>query len=390
MDNPLRIVFMGTPHFALGVLQTLVARHYPIVGVVSAPDKPAGRGLMLQSTPVSEYARTQNIPLAQPPLLKDPAFLSLLQSWNPDIMVVVAFRMLPQEVWTLPRSGTFNLHASLLPQYRGAAPINHALIRGETVTGVTTFLIDHQIDTGNILFQESLAIAPDDTAGTLHDRLMVLGAELVCRTLDALSSGAIHPLPQPQISPLFGAPKLNKEMCRIQWDSDPHTLSNLIRGLSPHPAAFALLQNNNAVSSTSPSSVPPSSVSPSSVSSLSSIPLSSISPSSVLPSSVSPLSVPPSSLSPSSVSPLSVPPSSISPVSPPSVPFPVKIFSATPITAPHPHPPGSIVSDHKTYLHVACRGGWLSITDLQVAGKKRMSVKDFLAGFRNLSTLRFT
>jgi len=311
MSSPLRIVFMGTPGFALGVLQSLVERRYHIVGVVTAPDKPAGRGLQLQSSDVALYARAQNIPLAQPALLKDPAFLEQLRAWNADLFVVVAFRMLPQEVWALPRLGTFNLHASLLPQYRGAAPINWALIRGETTTGVTTFLIDHQIDTGNILLQQSLPIAPDDNAGTLHDSLMVLGANLVCRTIDAFAAKTVKPVPQPQTDNLFGAPKLNKEMCRIDWDNEPVQICNLVRGLSPHPAAFGLLQT----------------------------------------AAQEPISV--------------------------------KIFHALPIEHPHCLPLGAIVSDVKSHLHVACRNGFVSLLQVQAAGKKRMSIKDFLLGFRN-------
>ena len=314
--NPLpRIVFMGTPGFALGVLSTLVEKQYPIAGVVSAPDKPSGRGLQLHSPEVARYARAQRLPLAQPALLKDPHFIEQLQIWNADLFVIVAFRMIPEEVWRLPRLGTFNLHASLLPQYRGAAPINWALIRGEKTTGVTTFLIDHQIDTGNILFQEPLAIAPDECAGSLHDRLMALGADLVCRTIDALADGSVHPLPQPVLTPLYGAPKLNKEVCRIQWNQPPQQIYNLVRGLSPSPAAFALLQT----------SVPE--------------------------------------------------------------PVPVKIFQARPVEERHNHPFGAIVSDHKSYLHVACPNGYLSLLDIQVAGKKRISIKEFLSGFRNSEAL---
>ena len=315
MNNPPRIVFMGTPPFARHVLQHLVQNQYLVAGVVSAPDKPSGRGLRLNTCEVAEYARAQRFPLAQPLSLKEPAFLSQLKEWNADLFVVVAFRMLPQEVWQLPRLCTFNLHASLLPQYRGAAPINWALIRGETLTGVTTFVIDHQIDTGHILLQESLPIIPDDTAGSLHDRLMTLGAHLVCRTIDALAAGAIHPKPQPSITPLHAAPKIDKETCRIRWDQQPHQICNLIRGLSPHPTAFGLLQ-------------PPA-----------------------------------------------------------SEPLPIKIFQAKPIEETHTHPCGTLLTDHKNYLHVACRNGYVSLLDLQAAGKKRLPVKEFLLGFRTPQAL---
>lgn len=332
MDKALRIVFMGTPHFALGVLKTLVERAYRVVGVVSAPDKPAGRGLKMQSSPVSEYARIQNIPLLQPPLLKAPLFHSQLQRWNADLFVVVAFRMLPQEVWRLPRLGAFNLHASLLPQYRGAAPINWALMQGEAVTGITTFMIDHQIDTGNVLLQESVAIAPNDTVGTLHDRLMVLGADLVCRTIDALASGTVHPTPQPQVSPLHSAPKLNREICRIGWEGKPQTICNLIRGLSPYPAALGLLHEGEEHITQQVEKEEYSSEYKA---------------------------------------------------------IWVKVYGAIPIVSNHSHTPGAIVSDQKNYLHVACRGGWVSLTDLQLSGKKRMSIKEFLSGFRNVSNYRF-
>jgi methionyl-tRNA formyltransferase len=240
----LRIVFMGTPGFAVASLKTLVENGYQVVGVITAPDKPAGRGKKLTAPAVKKYAVEQGLKVLQPQKLKDPGFLDELRSLKPDLQVVVAFRMLPEVVWNLPRLGTFNLHASLLPQYRGAAPLNWAIINGEKITGVTTFLLDHQIDTGKILFQQKTRIGDNDTAGDLHDKLMVMGAGLVMNTVDALAAGNVQPIPQSELiqqDEITSAPKIFKEDCKIYWSEQVPDVRNLIRGLSPHPAAWANL-----------------------------------------------------------------------------------------------------------------------------------------------------
>ena len=244
-DHP-RIVFYGTPEIAVASLQSLVDAGYVIAGVVTAPDRLAGRGLKVHFSPVKEFALSHEIPLFQPVNLKDPAFHGQLRSLEPDLQVVVAFRMLPKEVWSLPHLGTFNLHASLLPQYRGAAPINWVLINGETETGVTTFFIDEKIDTGNLIFREKITIHPDETAGELHDKLMIAGAGLVVKTIRAIESGNVPVVQQnevqdPDSGSLKIAPKIHKEDCRINWDHEAVTVFNFIRGMSPHPGAFTEL-----------------------------------------------------------------------------------------------------------------------------------------------------
>jgi len=238
-----RIVFYGTPVIAVASLQRLVEEGYPVAGVVTAPDRPSGRGLKIRFSPVKEFAIRHDLQLLQPANLKDPQFLLQLRALGPELQVVVAFRMLPKEVWALPPLGTFNLHASLLPQYRGAAPINRVLMNGEEETGLTTFFIEEAIDTGNLLFSEATCIQPEETAGELHDRLMVMGADLVLKTTRAIESGTALASPQSEsISswslPLKAAPKLRKEECRITWDREVQTLFNFIRGLSPYPGAF--------------------------------------------------------------------------------------------------------------------------------------------------------
>lgn len=246
----LRIVFMGTPDFAVATLGSLLMNGFNVVGVVTTPDKPAGRGRKINKSPVKEFAEFSHLPIMQPENLKDPEFLENLKNLNADFIVVVAFRMLPEAVWKLPAMGTFNLHASLLPHYRGAAPINHAIINGETITGVTTFLIDDKIDTGNILLQEEVHIFPFENAGDIHDRLMKHGARLVIRTLEELSDGKIKPLSQSQfIKPgeiLKSAPKIFPKDCMINWNNDPVKIHNLIRGLSPAPCARSLIKNETS------------------------------------------------------------------------------------------------------------------------------------------------
>ncbi len=317
MSNTLRIVFMGTPEFAAHCLQTLIERQYEIAGVVTVPDKPAGRGQQLHPSAVKQVALSHKLPVLQPEKLKDPLVLQQLQAWQADVFVVVAFRMLPEEVWAMPRCGTFNLHASLLPQYRGAAPINRAIINGETETGVTTFFLNSGMDMGRIIFNEKVSIDENDNAGQLHDKLMHSGALLVCKTLDAIAGGQLQTTEQPITGELKTAPKIYKETCRIDWTQSAHNINNLVRGLSPYPAAYGELKapNHNILSA--------------------------------------------------------------------------KVFSVTPETLAHDLMPGTITSDGKTFLKVACGNGFIYINELQLAGKKRVAVKDFLSGFRNPQSYHF-
>ena len=241
----LRIVFMGTPEFAEFTLRRLVNDQYNIVGVVTMPDKPMGRhGSVLQSSPVKKYAVEQGIPVLQPEKLKDPLFIEQLRALKADLQIVVAFRMLPEIVWNMPPMGTFNLHGSLLPQYRGAAPINWAIINGDKETGVTTFFLKHEIDTGDIIYQERIPILPTDNAGTMHDKLMALGADLTIKTLEDILSNRIKPIPQSEIPAheLRPAPKIFKETCRIDWNQPTARINDFIRGLSPYPAAWTVLR----------------------------------------------------------------------------------------------------------------------------------------------------
>lgn len=237
----IRIVYMGTPEFAVESLKQLVEGGYNVVGVITMPDKPAGRGHKIQFSPVKEYALSKGLPLLQPEKLKDETFLSDLKEWNADLQIVVAFRMLPEAVWNMPRFGTFNLHASLLPQYRGAAPINWAVINGDNETGATTFFLTHEIDTGKIIMQKRIPITDNDNAGTIHDKLMILGASMVTETVDAILEDKISPIDQDSIDtnePLKPAPKIFKETCRIDWNKDAKEIFNFVRGLSPYPAAW--------------------------------------------------------------------------------------------------------------------------------------------------------
>ncbi|GAB3547533.1 methionyl-tRNA formyltransferase [Spirosoma fluminis] len=241
MPQPLRIVFMGTPDFAVASLQRLLGAGCNVVAVVTAPDRPSGRGLQLLPSPVKKAAEAANLPVLQPEKLRDPAFLEQLASFEADLQVVVAFRMLPEVVWALPTIGTFNLHGSLLPQYRGAAPINWAIINGETETGVTTFFIEKEIDTGQMIFQDHEPIYPNDTAGTVHDRLMERGADLVLKTVRAIEAGDYPRIPQPAADDLKPAPKLNRETTEINWNQSAHVIRNFVRGLSPYPAAWTTI-----------------------------------------------------------------------------------------------------------------------------------------------------
>lgn len=312
----LRIVYMGTPDFAVESLRMLVENEYNVVGVITMPDKPAGRGHKIQYSAVKKYALEKNLPLLQPEKLKDEEFLEALKAWKADLQIVVAFRMLPEVVWNMPRFGTFNLHASLLPQYRGAAPINWAIINGEKETGVTTFFLTHEIDTGKIIKQKKVTIGNNDNAGKIHDELMTVGAKLVKQTVDDLIAGEIDAVDQSQFfqaeSELKAAPKIFKETCQINWDKSALEIHNLIRGLSPYPAAWTELQMQEGTE-----------------------------------------------------------------------PLYCKIFETEIISAKPELTPGKIQSDFKTYLHVATPDGFISVKTIQVAGKKAMSVGDFLRGWKS-------
>jgi len=241
----LRIVFMGTPEFAVGILDTIVKNNYEVVGVITAADKPAGRGQKIKYSAVKDYALENNLKLLQPTNLKDETFLAELKSLNANLQVVVAFRMLPEVVWRMPKYGTFNLHASLLPNYRGAAPINWAIINGETKTGVTTFFIDDKIDTGAMILSKEIDITPYENAGMLHDKLMFLGSSTVIETLDLIEKGNVETTIQKDNSEIKTAYKLNRENCKIDWSKSANEIHNLIRGLSPYPSAWCFLKDKN-------------------------------------------------------------------------------------------------------------------------------------------------
>ena len=318
----LKIVFMGTPDFAVASLQALVEGGYNIVGVITAPDKPAGRGKKLHQSAVKVYAVEQGLKVMQPGKLKNPEFLDELRALEADLQVVVAFRMLPEVVWDMPRLGTFNLHGSLLPQYRGAAPLNWAVINGETQTGITTFLLAHEIDTGKILFRKEIDIWENDTVGTIHDSLMGIGAKLVVETVDALASGNYKAIPQKELvtegEEIKHAPKIFKEDCKIDWTADVEAVRNLIRGLSPYPAAWSTLKHKESGKEIA-----------------------------------------------------------------------AKIFMAMRVEDNKNTPQGTLESDGKNFIKVACSNGWLQITDLQIAGKKRMKVQEFLRGFQHIGEYTF-
>lgn len=302
------IIFMGTPEFAVTSLKTLLDKGYNVKAVVTTPDKPAGRGKNIQFSDVKKFALEHNLPILQPEKLKSPEFLAQLKEIDADLFVVVAFRMLPKEVWAMPKRGTINLHAALLPDYRGAAPINHAIINGETETGITTFYIDEQIDTGKIIMQERCAIEPEDNIGTLYDKLMYIGAEAVCKTVDIIASGNVNAIEQDSIRTegLHPAPKITKEFCQINWNNKSIDIHNLIRGLSPYPAAWCYLKDD----------------------------------------------------------------------------ITAKIFTSAYSIEKHNTEAGTFVSDNKSYLKVATQDGFVSILELQMQGKKRMAIKDFLNGFK--------
>lgn len=246
-SDKLKIVFMGTPDFAVTILKALVDNNHDIVGVITAPDRPAGRGRKLRESAVKQYALSQGLHILQPTNLKNKDFLSELKALNANLQIVVAFRMLPEVVWQMPKYGTFNLHASLLPDYRGAAPIHWAIINGETKTGVTTFFIDEKIDTGAMILQDEIAISNDETVGTLHDKLMDIGSTLVLQTISLIQEGEVTTTIQPKSENLKTAYKLNKDNCKIDWDQDLDTIYNKIRGLNPFPGAWCHLYNGEDV-----------------------------------------------------------------------------------------------------------------------------------------------
>jgi methionyl-tRNA formyltransferase len=251
MKDPksMRIVFMGTPEFAVASLSVLVQDRYNVIGVITAPDKPAGRGQQVQMSAVKQFAVANHIPVLQPEKLKDPDFLQALQNLNADLQIVVAFRMLPEVVWNMPPLGTFNLHGSLLPKYRGAAPINRAIMNGERETGVTTFFLRQEIDTGAVIYRETIPIGPDETAGELHDKMMVIGAQLVKKTVDTIASGDVKTLEQDSLicsnEVIPDAPKIFRHDCKINWELNALHIHNHVRGLSPYPAAWTTLMRGD-------------------------------------------------------------------------------------------------------------------------------------------------
>lgn len=315
----LRIVFMGTPEFAVPSLRALVRSGYNVVGVVTTPDKPAGRGQKLHESDVKIAARELGLPILQPEKLRDPAFVSAMEELRPDLGIVIAFRMLPEVVWAMPRLGTFNLHASLLPQYRGAAPINWAIINGESKTGVTTFLLNHEIDKGAILGQVEMPIQPEDNVGILYNRLMTVGADLVVQTVERIAAREITPVVQPdEDASLQPAPKIFKNDCLIDWTQSGKRIIDFIRGLSPYPAAWTELYREGS-----------------------------------------------------------------------QMPQAAKIYSAAFEPAAHGEKPGSIESDGRTLLRVACADGWIALGEIQIAGKKRLAVRELLLGLRDIGRYRF-
>ena len=354
-----RIVFMGTPEFAVASLKALLDNGYNVVSVVTVADKPSGRGQKVNESAVKKFAVERGIPVLQPEKLKDPAFLEQLRALKPDLFVVVAFRMLPEQVWTMPRLGTFNLHAALLPQYRGAAPINWAVINGETRTGVTTFMIDKNIDTGGIILRQSINVGPDDTAGDIHDKLMEIGADMVVQTTQGLIEHNVDTRLQRSFiqgsEVLRPAPKLTKELCHIDWNDSTTQVYNLIRGLSPYPAAFTELVRDGSAP----------------------VQLKIFSAEKVLQSGSNGIGSSDASLR-------SAPPLASLTVPPLNVPR-VAVSSHTDAVA-----PGRIVSDGKTYLWITTADGAISVKEVQLAGKKRMGIEAFLLGFREPETYSTT
>ncbi len=310
----LRIVYMGTPDFAVESLKCLVEGGYNVVGVITMPDKPVGRhGSILQPSPVKQYAVERGLKVLQPEKLKDEAFIEQLRSLKADLQIVVAFRMLPEVVWNMPRLGTFNLHASLLPQYRGAAPINWAVINGDTETGITTFFLKHEIDTGEIIQQVKVPIGEQDDVEVVHDKLMFLGGKLVIDTVNAILEDRIKPIPQEdmeQPGELHTAPKIFKETCRIDWNQPVKRIYDFVRGLSPYPAAWTELNCKDGT------------------------------------------------------------------------PVVVKIYQTEKQPELHSLPCGTVDTDGKQYFRIAVSDGYINVKSLQIAGKKRLTVEEFLRGFK--------
>ena len=304
----LRIIFMGTPDFAVASLDKLVSANCNVIAVVTAPDKPAGRGMLLQQSAVKKYAIENNIPVLQPEKLKNVDFLNELKQLNANLHIVVAFRMLPELVWNMPPLGTINVHGSLLPQYRGAAPINWAIINGEKFTGITTFKLKHEIDTGNILMQEKIEINETENAGDLHDKMKLIGANVLLKTVEAIANKELQEIEQPQhfnLQTLHHAPKIFTETCEINFAKTVDEVYNLIRGLSPYPAAFTFINNKK-----------------------------------------------------------------------------VKIFTCKKEVCVTQKNVGEFVTDNKTYLKFCCANGYIEVIELQIEGKKRINITDFLKGFR--------
>jgi methionyl-tRNA formyltransferase len=301
----MKIVFMGTPDFAVASLNALKQAGLNIVGVVTAADKPAGRGQKISESAVKKYAVENGLNVLQPLKLKDPTFIEDLKSLNADLFVVVAFRMLPEIVWRMPKKGTINLHGSLLPQYRGAAPINHVIINGEKESGVTTFFLKQEIDTGDIIFTDAIEITDNDTAGDLHDKLMDVGANLLVKTVKAIEADDYNEVPQPQSEDLKSAPKIFKEFCKVNWNKDNQSVYNHIRGLSPYPTAFTVLSEKT-----------------------------------------------------------------------------LKIFKAEPENVQPEIEAGDYLTDGKTFLKFATKDGFINLKELQLEGKKRMTIEELLRGMR--------
>jgi len=312
---------MGTPEFAVPSLKILVDNNYELVAVVTAPDKPAGRGQKIQESAIKQFAKEKNILCLQPEKLKDPAFIESLQKLKPDIQVVVAFRMLPEIVWSLPRMGTINLHASLLPDYRGAAPINWAIINGEKETGLSTFYLQQEIDTGKIILQEKVKILATDSAGDLHDRLMEKGALLLIKTIQSIESGTINPIDQnillAEKRETKTAPKIFRENCEIHWGNKGENLQNLIRGLSPYPAAWCYITDEKGGR------------------------------------------------------------------------LVLKVFVSEFNKSIHTVMPGELITDSKSFLRVAVPDGYLNLVSVQLEGKKRMNIEEFLRGQQHIQKFSF-
>ncbi|MFN4121719.1 MAG: methionyl-tRNA formyltransferase [Flavobacteriales bacterium] len=313
----MRIAYFGTPEFALAGLKALLAHGMNVVVVITAPDKPAGRGLELKASPVKQFAVDKQIPVLQPTNLKDAEFIQQLQSFNADLGIIIAFRMLPEAVWNMFPKGTFNIHASLLPQYRGAAPINHAIINGEKETGVTSFFLKHEIDTGSIIASRKTLIEENETAGELHDRLMVMGAQLAVDTVKLIEDGKVNPLAQEEVQGLRHAPKIFKDFCKIDFNKEALLVHNHIRGLSPYPGAYTYINIDGKISV-------------------------------------------------------------------------LKIYRSIVSNRNEEGVAGELFTDNKTFIDVRCAEGSISLLELQLEGKKKVGIKDFLNGIKNCKSIEIS